>query len=70
MQIAILVEQMRREGYEVSFCGSAYGRTAGNLLEPIETFLEIPGNMGRSWRTLAQAEICTWTITASGRLRR
>jgi len=46
MQIAILVEQMRREGYEVlvSRPEVLYRRDAGgNLLEPIEKlFLEIP----------------------------
>jgi len=46
MQIAILVEQMRREGYEVlvSRPEVLYKKDAnGNLLEPIETlFLEIP----------------------------
>ena len=52
MQIAILVEQMRREGHEVlvSRPGSDLDRkdTDGNLLEPIEKlFLEIPkDNMG------------------------
>jgi GTP-binding protein len=46
MQIAILVEQMRREGYEVlvSRPEVLYKKdTVGNLLEPIEKmFLEIP----------------------------
>jgi GTP-binding protein len=46
MQIAILVEQMRREGYEVlvSRPEVIYRKdAAGNLLEPIERlFLEIP----------------------------
>src|SRR5262249_15658016 len=46
MQIAILVEQMRREGYEVlvSRPEVIYRKDAvGNLLEPIEKlFLEIP----------------------------
>ena len=46
MQIAILVEQMRREGYEVlvSRPEVLYRRDAeGNLLEPLEkVFLEIP----------------------------
>ena len=51
MQIAILVEQMRREGYEVlvSRPEVIYRRDpAGNLLEPIEkVFIEIPKeNMG------------------------
>src|SRR5262249_6665719 len=51
MQIAILVEQMRREGYEVlvSRPEVIYRKDAnGNLLEPIEKlFLEIPkDNMG------------------------
>jgi GTP-binding protein len=46
MQIAILVEQMRREGYEVLVSRPEVlwkKDAAGNLLEPIETlFLEIP----------------------------
>jgi GTP-binding protein len=51
MQIAILVEQMRREGYEVLVSRPEVifrKDAAGNLLEPIEKlFLEIPKeNMG------------------------
>ena len=47
MQIAILVEQMRREGYEVLVSPARKSFIArmptGNLLEPIERlFLEIP----------------------------
>jgi GTP-binding protein len=64
MQIAILVEQMRREGYEVlvSRPEVIYRRdAAGNLLEPIEKlFLEIPKDaMGPVLENLAgrKAEI-------------
>ena len=64
MQIAILVEQMRREGYEVlvSRPEVLYKKDAnGNLLEPIEKlFLEIPQeNMGGVMENLAfrKAEI-------------
>ena len=64
MQIAILVEQMRREGYEVlvSRPEVIYRRDdAGNLLEPIEKlFLEIPKDaMGPVLENLAgrKAEI-------------
>ena len=58
MQIAILVEQMRREGYEVlvSRPEVLYRRdAAGNLLEPIEkVFLEIPkDSMGSVMENLA-----------------
>ena len=58
MQIAILVEQMRREGHEVlvSRPEVIYRRDAhGNLLEPIEKlFLEIPkDNMGAVLENLA-----------------
>jgi GTP-binding protein len=64
MQIAILVEQMRREGYEVlvSRPEVIYHRDdAGNVLEPIEKlFLEIPkDNMGVVFENLSsrKAEI-------------
>jgi len=64
MQIAILVEQMRREGYEVlvSRPEVLYKKdAAGNLLEPIERlFLEIPQEfMGGVMENLAfrKAEI-------------
>src|SRR5437867_4243926 len=64
MQIAILVEQMRREGHEVlvSRPEVIYRKDAsGNLLEPIEKlFLEIPkDNMGAVLEDLAsrKAEI-------------
>ena len=64
MQIAILVEQMRREGYEVlvSRPEVLYKKDEnGNLLEPIEKlFLEIPQeNMGAVMENLAsrKAEI-------------
>ena len=64
MQIAILVEQMRREGHEVlvSRPEVLYKKdAAGNLLEPIEKlFLEIPqDNMGAVMENLAsrKAEI-------------
>ncbi len=64
MQIAILVEQMRREGYEVlvSRPEVIYRKdAAGNLLEPIEKlFLEIPKDaMGAVMENLAgrKAEI-------------
>jgi GTP-binding protein len=58
MQIAILVEQMRREGYEVlvSRPEVIYRKDAnGNLLEPIERlFLEIPkAAMGEVLQNLA-----------------
>jgi len=58
MQIAILVEQMRREGYEVlvSRPEVIYRKDEnGNLLEPIERmFLEIPkDNMGTIMENLA-----------------
>ena len=58
MQIAILVEQMRREGYEVlvSRPEVIYRKDkAGNLLEPIEKlFLEIPReSMGDVMQNLA-----------------
>ena len=58
MQIAILVEQMRREGYEVlvSRPEVIYRRDAeGNLIEPIEKlFLEIPKDaMGAIMENLA-----------------
>ncbi|MHB8519436.1 MAG: translational GTPase TypA [Limisphaerales bacterium] len=58
MQIAILVEQMRREGYEalVSRPEVIYQRDAnGNLLEPVEKmFLEIPrDSMGAVFENLA-----------------
>src|SRR5208282_5436995 len=59
MQIAILVEQMRREGYEVlvSRPEVIYRKDAkGNLLEPIEQlFLEIPKEaMGPAMENLSQ----------------
>jgi GTP-binding protein len=59
MQIAILVEQMRREGYEVlvSRPEVIYRQDAsGNLLEPIERlFLEIPKTaMGEVLQNLAE----------------
>ncbi len=64
MQIAILVEQMRREGYEVlvSRPEVIYRKdAAGGLLEPIEKlFLEIPkDNMGAVMENLSgrKAEI-------------
>ena len=64
MQIAILVEQMRREGYEVlvSRPEVIYRKDAsGDLLEPIEKlFLEIPKDaMGVVMENLAgrKAEI-------------
>ena len=64
MQIAVLVEQMRREGYEVlvSRPEVIYQRDSqGNLLEPIERlFLEIPkDNLGDTLSNLAnrKAEI-------------
>src|SRR6185312_7732540 len=64
MQIAILVEQMRREGYEVlvSRPEVIYRKDpAGNLMEPIEKlFLEIPKDaMGTVMENLAgrKAEI-------------
>src|SRR5437762_14350279 len=58
MQIAILVEQMRREGYEVlvSRPEVIYRKDSeGNLLEPIEKlFLEIPKeSMGDVLQNLA-----------------
>ena len=58
MQIAILVEQMRREGYEVlvSRPEVIYRKdAAGNLLEPIEKlFVEVPKeNMGAVLENLA-----------------
>jgi GTP-binding protein len=58
MQIAILVEQMRREGYEVlvSRPEVIYRKdTAGNLLEPIEKlFVEVPKeSMGAVLENLA-----------------
>src|SRR5438309_2610325 len=58
MQIAILVEQMRREGYEllVSRTEVIFRRDAdGNLLEPIESlYLEIPNdNVGDVMQSLA-----------------
>src|SRR5881409_3441989 len=58
MQIAILVEQMRREGYElmVSRPEVIFRRDAdGNLLEPIENlYLEIPNdNVGDVMQSLA-----------------
>lgn len=58
MQIAILVEQMRREGYEVLVSRPEVlwkKDTAGNLLEPIEKlFLEIPQEfMGAVMENLA-----------------
>jgi len=66
MQIAILVEQMRREGYEVlvSRPEVIYRKDKdGNLLEPIEKlFLEIPkGAMGDVLQNLAgrKGEITT-----------
>jgi GTP-binding protein len=66
MQIAILVEQMRREGYEVlvSRPEVLYKKDAnGNLLEPIEKlFLEIPQEfMGAIMENLSgrKAEIIT-----------
>ena len=66
MQIAILVEQMRREGYEVlvSRPEVIYRKdAAGNLLEPIERlFLEIPKeHMGPVLENLAnrKGEITT-----------
>jgi GTP-binding protein len=64
MQIAILVEQMRREGYEVLVSRPEviwHRDAAGNLLEPIERlFLEIPKeSMGAVMENLAnrKAEI-------------
>jgi GTP-binding protein len=64
MQIAILVEQMRREGYEVLVSRPEviwHKDSAGNLLEPIERlFLEIPKeSMGAVMENLAnrKAEI-------------
>src|SRR6202049_3860925 len=46
MQIAILVEQMRREGYEVLVSRPEvifHRDDAGNLLEPIETvYVDVP----------------------------
>src|SRR5205823_9386882 len=64
MQIAILVEQMRREGYEVLVSRPEVlwkKDAAGNLLEPIEKlFLEIPQeHMGPIMENLAsrKAEI-------------
>jgi GTP-binding protein len=58
MQIAILVEQMRREGYElmVSRPEVIFRRDAdGNLLEPIENlYVEIPNdNVGEVMQSLA-----------------
>jgi len=58
MQIAIIVEQMRREGHEVlvSRPEVIYRKdAAGNLLEPIEKlFLEIPKeSMGSVMENLA-----------------
>jgi GTP-binding protein len=68
MQIAILVEQMRREGHEVlvSRPEVIYKKDAqGNLLEPIETlFLEIPkDSMGAILENLAgrKADITNMT---------
>src|SRR5690606_7663529 len=57
MQIAILVEQMRREGYEVLVSRPEVlwkKDASGNPLEPIEkVFVEIPQeNMGASMETL------------------
>ncbi len=64
MQIAILVEQMRREGYEllVSRPEVIFQRDeAGNLLEPIETlYVDVPNeNLGDILQSLAarKAEI-------------
>lgn len=64
MQIAILVEQMRREGYEllISRPEVIYQRDdKGNLLEPFETlYVDIPGeNLGDILQSLAarKAEI-------------
>jgi GTP-binding protein len=64
MQIAILVEQMRREGYEVLVSRPEVlwkKDSAGNLLEPIERlFLEIPEDyMGSTLENLSsrKAEI-------------
>src|SRR5881409_627085 len=59
MQIAILVEQMRREGYElmVSRPEVIFRRDAdGNLLEPIENlYVEIPNeNVGDVMQSLAE----------------
>ena len=73
MQIAILVEQMRREGYEVlvSRPEVIYRKDAdGNLLEPIEKlFLEIPKEaMGAGHGKPVRAQgrnHHTWTITAT-----
>jgi GTP-binding protein len=58
MQIAILVEEMRREGYEVMVSRPEvifHRDGAGGLLEPIETlYLEIPGeNVGDVMQSLA-----------------
>jgi GTP-binding protein len=58
MQIAILVEQMRREGYEVMVSRPEviYHRDAnGNLLEPIENlYVEVPAeNVGDVMQALA-----------------
>jgi GTP-binding protein len=58
MQIAILVEQMRREGYEVMVSRPEviYHRDAnGNLLEPIENlYVEVPAeNVGDVMQSLA-----------------
>ena len=72
MQIAILVEQMRREGYEVlvSRPEVIYRQDPkGNRLEPIEKlFLEIPKDaMGvgdGKPRPAARPRSPTWTITA------
>jgi len=64
MQIAVLVEQMRREGFEllVSRPEVIFHRDdAGNLLEPIETiYVDVPGeNLGDILQSLAarKAEI-------------
>jgi GTP-binding protein len=71
MQIAILVEQMRREGHEVlvSRPEVIYRKSAdGQLLEPIETlFLEIPKeNMGPVMENLSSRKAEVQTLSHHG----
>ena len=70
MQIAILVEQMRREGFEilVSRPEVIFQRDEdGTLLEPMETlYVDVPNeNLGDILQSLAgrKADIATWSTT-------
>ena len=70
MQIAILVEQMRREGYEVMVSRPEviFQRDEnGSLLEPIENlYVEVPNeNFGDVLQSIAgrKGEIVSWIIT-------